>query len=134
MNISCKPFVATLAFSLCGLCIAQTKPLPPVPAKAAAAKAPLDLTFLLKAVDTNKDGCMSHEEWRAAGLPESSYQGLADARHCVTLERMKAGPAPDGIDLNGDGKLTVEEFREFDKKMAPLMKNRRAQQPAAPAD
>jgi hypothetical protein len=131
MNISCKSIVATAALSLCSLGIAQTKLPSSAPAKAAAARAPLDLTFLLKAVDTNKDGCMSHKEWQAAGLPESSYKGLADANHCVTLKRMQIGPAPDGIDLNGDGKLTVEEFREFDRKMAPLMKNRRAEQPAA---
>lgn len=124
MNISCKSLAAMAAFSLCSLGIASM---------AAAATTPLDLSVLLKAVDTNRDGCMSHQEWRSAGLPESSYQGLKDGNQCVTLARMKAEPAPDGIDLNGDGKLTVEEFRAFDKKMAPLMKNRPPQQSAAPA-
>lgn len=78
----------------------------------------LDVAPLIQAVDRNHDGCMDHAEWRGAGLPESAYAILKDGKGCVTLAAMNTNPAPDGIDLNGDGKLTVEEFRAFDKKMS----------------
>ena len=75
---------------------------------------------LFAAIDTNKDGCMTEEEWRAAGAPMSSFNGLVKDG-CVTREIMLAAEAPDGIDLNGDGFFTIEEFREFDKIMSVKM-------------
>lgn len=110
---------ATTMFSICS------------PGVARAQLPSLELRPLVQAVDTNHDGCISHQEWLAAGLPESSYQGLKDKDGCVTLARMQAEPAPPGIDLDGDGKLTVDEFREFDKKFSALQKAP-PQQPPAP--
>lgn len=79
----------------------------------------LDVTPFVDAVDTNHDGCMNHAEWQAAGAPESSYQGLKDASGCVTASAMRAAAPPPGIDLNRDGKLTLEEMKEFDKRGRP---------------
>lgn len=124
MNTLRNVCVAMALLSLCGLGTAQNQAPP------SKGGAPLDLNQLVKAVDTNRDGCMSHQEWKTAGLPESSYQGLKDKNGCVTLAKMQAEPAPPGIDLNGDGKLTVEEFREFDKRMSATIKNRPPQPPA----
>jgi hypothetical protein len=84
----------------------------------AVAKPALDVTPLLHEVDRNHDGCMDHAEWQAAGLPESAYRILKDDKGCVTAAKMTTTPAPDGIDLNGDGKLTAAEFRAFDRKMS----------------
>jgi hypothetical protein len=127
MTTSRKTVIATALLSLCATGFAQTPP-PPSQSKTSP---PLDLSLLIKAVDTNRDGCMSHLEWQAAGLPESSYQGLKDKSGCVTLARMKSESPPPGIDLNGDGKLTVEEFREFDKKMSAMMKSGKQTPPPA---
>ena len=100
-----KSMIGAIAIVLSLPCLAQDK------------AAPLNLDVLVAAVDSDRDGCMSHREWQAAGLPESSYEGLKDDKGCVTLAKLQATKPPDGIDLNGDGTLTVEEFRAFDKKM-----------------
>jgi hypothetical protein len=44
---------------------------------------------------------------------------LVDANACVTLKSMRAVAPPPGIDLNGDGKLSLEEFIAFDRKGPP---------------
>ncbi|WDS35035.1 hypothetical protein [Pseudoxanthomonas sp.] len=87
----------------------------------------LDIRPYVDEVDANHDGCMSYQEWVVkAGAPLSSYNMLKDDKGCVTYERMFNESAPGGIDANGDGKLTLAEMKAFDKKMAPLMKDRPA--------
>ena len=81
------------------------------------------MTEFAAEVDTNQDGRMSREEWMAKGLPESSFNGFENGRGYVTLEDYQKNPAPPGIDLNEDGKLTVAEFVEFDKIMSEKMKD-----------
>jgi hypothetical protein len=85
----------------------------------AVATQPLDLSEFIAAVDTNQDGCISNEEWFAKGLPRSAHDMLVDANACVTLKSMRAVAPPPGIDLNGDGKLSLEEFIAFDRKGPP---------------
>jgi EF hand len=83
------------------------------------AKINLDKSELYKAIDKNKDGCMSYEEWHAVGMPDSSYNMLAKDG-CVTPKIMEDNGDPStDLDGNGDGKITLEEFLAFDKKMAP---------------
>ncbi|MBB6253260.1 EF-hand domain-containing protein [Nitrospirillum iridis] len=77
-----------------------------------------DMTAFAKEVDTNGDGKMSREEWLAKGLPISSFNMFEKGRGYVTLDDYQKNPAPPGIDLNGDGTLTVEEFKQFDKMMS----------------
>jgi len=72
-------------------------------------------------VDTNHDGKMSRAEWQAAGLPSSSFNMFEQGRGFVLQEDYENNPAPDGIDINGDGYLTVDEFVAFDKKMSANM-------------
>lgn len=95
-------------------------------AGASAAPAPLDVGPLFAEVDLNHDGCLSAAEWSGAKLPKSAYEMLKDAQGCVTVARMHAIAPPPGIDLDGDGKLTAAEFREFDRRGA-------AARPPAPA-
>ncbi|MDE2043263.1 MAG: hypothetical protein KGJ05_09330 [Alphaproteobacteria bacterium] len=82
-----------------------------------------DFTPVVQAVDTNHDGQMSRAEWAAAGLPWSSFNMFEKGRGYVTQEDYDTNAAPRGIDINGDGKLTVEEFKAFDKMMSAKMKN-----------
>ncbi|MCA0242149.1 MAG: TonB-dependent receptor [Proteobacteria bacterium] len=81
----------------------------------------MDVRPFFSEVDLDGDGCATREEWQRAGAPMSSYEMLKDARGCVTVEAMSKVPAPDGIDTNGDGRLTLAKMKAFDKKMAPLM-------------
>lgn len=85
---------------------------------AAKADGKPDMSELAAQVDTNHDGRMSREEWQAAGLPMSSFNGFEAGRGYVTLHDYQVHDAPPGIDINGDGKVTVAEFQEFDRRMA----------------
>lgn len=93
----------------------------PVETRADAPPNP-DMTGLVAQVDTDKDGRMSEAEWKAQGLPGSSFEMLEKGRGYVTIADYQANAAPPGIDINGDGKLTVAEFKEFDRRMAARMK------------
>jgi hypothetical protein len=77
-----------------------------------------DMTALARTVDTNGDGKMSRAEWLAQGLPVGSFNMFEQGRGYVTLQDYQTHAAPPGIDLNGDGKLTVAEFKEFDRRGA----------------
>ncbi|USX12365.1 hypothetical protein NHH88_22065 [Oxalobacteraceae bacterium OTU3CAMAD1] len=89
---------------------------PPPPPQGGAR---LDVRPFVNEVDADHDGCMSKTEWMAAGAPVSAYKVLVDAKGCVTRAKMLATAPPPGVDLNGDGKLTLREMKEFDAKMAP---------------
>lgn len=87
------------------------------PALPAAAAQP-DMRGFFVEVDRDKDGCATYAEWKRAGLPDSAYGMLKDDKGCVTLSRLHEVPAPEGIDRNGDGRVTLAEFLAFDKKMS----------------
>ena len=82
-----------------------------------------DMSPITAAVDTNKDGKMTHAEWSAQGLPESSFNGFEKGRGYVTQQDYEVNAAPPGIDADGNGKLTVDEFKAFDKKMSAPKKD-----------
>lgn len=122
-SVAPKTLIATLSLLCAALGAAQAQ----APAKTAAKK--LNIEPFIAEVDVNKDGCMSAEEWKKAGAPQSSFDSMKDSKGCVMADKMRATEAPPDIDLNGDGKLTLAEMKEFDKKMAPLMQ----QKASAPA-
>jgi hypothetical protein len=92
-----------------------------------------DMTGLAQHVDANHDGKMAREEWAGQGLPMSSFNMFEKGRGFVTLEDYQKNAAPPGIDGNGDGTLTVEEFKAFDKKMSAQMKDGEGPPPPRPA-
>lgn len=122
-----KSLFATLAL----LCLASSSAQAQAPTPPAGKR--LNIEPFIAEVDVNKDGCMSAEEWKKAGAPQSSYDMLNNNKGCVMADKMRATEGPPDIDLNGDGKLTLAEMKEFDKKMAPLMKQRAAAGASAPA-
>jgi hypothetical protein len=111
MHFRSLPLLMALAAAGCVSSAAWAQPAPKT----------MDVTGFIAEIDRNHDGCASKAEWQRAGAPMSSYNMLKDERGCVTVERMNQTAAPDGIDTNGDGKLTLAEMKAFDKKMAPLM-------------
>ena len=73
---------------------------------------------MIAELDTNHDGCISKKEWTSAGLPEAIYgtlEGQAEKRDCVTAKELTKGPAPAGIDTNGDGYMTVQKLKDYVK-------------------
>lgn len=77
-----------------------------------------DFSRVVAVVDQNQDGKMTRKEWQTAGLPESSFNMFECKRGYVTQDDYVNNAAPPGIDQNGDGYLTVEEFIAFDKSMS----------------
>jgi len=119
MNMTKSFFAILICLALAAPALAQNAPAGSAqPQQGAAAKINLDKSELYKAIDKNKDGCMSYEEWHAVGMPDSSYNMLAKDG-CVTKKIMEDNGDPStALDGNGDGKITLEEFLEFDKKGA----------------
>lgn len=120
-SINLTAVCAILALAGCGSEPAS-QPSASGPAKIADASGNPDMTGLVAQVDADKDGRMSEAEWKAQGLPGSSFKMLEKGRGYVTIADYQANAAPPGIDINGDGKLTVAEFKEFDRRMATRTK------------
>ena len=115
MRVKALVFTAMLAL---GACHSQMKTQGQTETPAlAVSKIPgnPDMSPLVAEVDTNHDGKMSRAEWQAAGLPISSFNMFENGRGYVTQADYDSHAAPKDIDINGDGKLTVAEFKAFDK-------------------
>jgi hypothetical protein len=122
-------FTFICLFLTASFAFAQGAPGGSAPAKASAqktcppyddAKMKADATQIADAIDKNKDGRMTQEEWLAAGAPENSFKYFMakdkDKKGYVTREVYLAETPPDGLDANCDGKLTLKEFQDFDRK------------------
>ena len=103
---------------------AQTVPSAPAKASVSAKKTcpPYDdpkMTYdakpIVDAIDKNKDGKMTKEEWLAAGAPIASFQMFTERskKDYVTREEFLKEAPPNGVDANCDGKITIEEFHTF---------------------
>jgi Ca2+-binding EF-hand superfamily protein len=79
----------------------------------------------VKQVDTDKDGSMSKEEWKDAGLIEMPF-AYCDANKDDKLSEKEMADCrlPEAMDLDGDGVLMVGEMIEFDKMMAGAPKKK----------
>lgn len=115
LNKMLLAIVLGAAISFCTIVWAQGEG---APAQGGKTSGNPDFSAVTKAVDTNGDGKMSRAEWTGKGLPTSSFDMFEKGRDYVTQKDYEENAAPSGIDINGDGKLTVEEFVQFDKSMS----------------
>jgi len=78
-----------------------------------------------KQIDTNGDGAMSKEEWKAAGLEEVPFNFCdADKDERLSGKEMTDCKMPEAMDADSDGILTVSEMIEFDKRIAAAPKKK----------
>jgi len=70
------------------------------------------------AVDTNKDGQMTVEEFKAAGLTDRMFKTPPfcdpDNNLKITRKEMNECKLPEAVDMNKDGKITKEEMATFE--------------------
>jgi hypothetical protein len=112
------------------ICLALTVPVlaqGPPPQGAGMAMKNFKVDAFVKQVDTNKDGSMTKEEWKAAGLADMPFT-LCDTNkdNKITIKEMAVCGLPEAMDINGDGALIVNEMIEFDKKMMSAPKKQYA--------
>jgi hypothetical protein len=84
-----------------------------------------DVDVFINQVDKDKDGSMSKEEWKDAGLAEMPFTFCdADKDSRLSSKEMTDCRLPEAMDTDGDGVLMVDEMIEFDKRMASAPKRK----------
>jgi hypothetical protein len=78
-------------------------------------------------VDADKDGSMTKDEWKTAGLVETPFTMCDSSKDGkIVMGEMAACALPEAMDVNKDGILMVSEMIEFDKKMMSAPKKQYA--------
>jgi hypothetical protein len=113
--------VAIFGMALAMSCSAQNAP-GGAPGGASGGHSPNDVQLkgdkFFAQIDTNKDGKLSKEEWKAQGLPDGVFTRMdTDKDNFLTLKEVEANWYPGELDSNKDGILTVEKMKAFDAKM-----------------
>ncbi len=105
-----KLTLMTLAALASTAALAQNPP----PGGGAPGGAKLDQTPLFQAVDANKDGLLTQDEWTAAGLDAGIF-GMINSQKKAALnyEEFSAVSPPGSVDTDKDGKVTLDELKKF---------------------
>jgi len=110
---------ALIILSLAMPVLAQDAP----PPGAAMAMKQFKMDAFVKRVDTDKDGSMSKEEWKDAGLIDMPFTFCDASKDSIlSAKEMADCRFPEAMDADGNGELAVEEMIEFDKRMASVPK------------
>ncbi len=97
------------------------------PSQGNLTSAKVDMTPVYEAMDTNKDGKVDKAEWLASGMTQDSYDKLftqmldKDKDGYLTKADILAAIPMFEVDTNKDGKVSIEEFVEANKKAAEQM-------------
>jgi hypothetical protein len=88
------------------------------PGGGAPGGAKLDQSQVFKALDGNKDGLLTQDEWTAAGLDAGIF-GMINSQKKAALnyEEFNAVSPPESADADKDGKVTLEELKKFQASM-----------------
>jgi hypothetical protein len=111
-----KHFITLASLFVSGAVLAQGAP--PAGGGAPPTNANLDQTPIFTAVDANKDGKATQEEWTKAGAPDMVYS-MVDSKKTgsITLAELQALSPPADADADKDGKVTLEELKKFISSM-----------------
>ena len=114
MRIWTITFTAVVSFAIAIPVLAQN---PPQQGGGMAMKK-FKVDAFVEKVDTNKDGSMTKDEWKSAGLVEMPFT-MCDANKDGKLakDEFAACGLPEAMDSNKDGTLAIAEMIDFDKKM-----------------
>lgn len=84
-----------------------------------------NVDVFVKQVDTNNDGTMSKDEWKAKDLADMPFAFCdTDKDNKLSVKEMADCQLPEAMDSDGNGSLIVDEMIEFDKKMASAPKRK----------
>lgn len=112
-------FLVLVFLTLAMPVMAQDTP-PPGPSMAMKQ---FNVDAFVKQVDTDKDGSMSKEEWKAAGLVDMPFTFCDTSKDGkLSAKEMADCQLPEAMDTDKDGVLLVDEMVEFDKRMASAPK------------
>jgi len=118
MQIRTMVIVASVGMAMALPCLAQNAP----GGGGGGGMISMKADSLAAEVDTNKDGKLSKEEWKAAGLADFVLTRLdTDKKGYITQEQLEATKFPADMDTDKSGKLSVAKLIAFDKKMSSSM-------------
>ncbi len=84
------------------------------PDQAPADRAHFDHTPMFRSLDADNDDKLTRSEWLTASLPEGLLAIVDSNRDgSISLAEMNSVNSRKSVDANGDGQVTLDEFKAF---------------------